>query len=286
MTNSGKSIGQRAVQELGELLGKCAAAESEVATTYFSKPHTKKEHEQWLRQHTGRELCRVYQLGGILGAQLAGLGVTVSPDTYLETVRKLTEETNHFVMGYDLLTWLTGKAPNIGELRKYDIFKPDPDLPENDGSVYLAKVKKEIEEELARETAPWAHLPGDEGILEGGGAGMFFAASRTKGGEFEQRVATMMQVVLDDELRHGAHQLEQLLTIPLTEEDLSKIKSYVKRHADARVRFRNAHFDYPLSEQRMSEIEAGKIEPLYVWLEADKATSGRNRSDPQLAGTP
>ncbi len=265
---SSNTLGERAVHELGELLGKCAAAEAEVATTYFSKPHTKAEHELWLRQHTGRELCRVYQLGGILGAQLAGLGVTVSPATYLETAQKLIEETNHFVMGYDLLTWLTGKEPNVGELRKYDIFRPDPELPENAGSVYLAQEKKKVEDELARETAPWANLPGDEGILEGGGGGMFFAASRIKGGEFEQRVATMMQVVLDDELRHGAHQLEKLLTIPLTETDLEKIKAYAKRHADARVRFRNAHFGYPLSQERMREIEAGDIKPLYVWLEA------------------
>lgn len=277
MGNSGKSIGERAVQELGELLGKCAAGEAEVATTYFSKPHPPEEHVRWLKQHTGRELCRVYQLGGILSAQLAGLGVTVSQDTYLETVRKLAEETNHFVMGYHLLTWLTGKAPFIGELRRYDIFRPDPDLPENDGSVHLAKVKKEIEEELARETAPWVQLVGDEGILEGGGAGMFFTASRIKGSEFEQRVATMMQVVLDDELRHGAHQLEKLLTISLTEEDLKKIKGYVKRHADARVRFRNAHFNYPLTEQRMKEIETGKIEPLYVWRKADKLASGEEK---------
>ncbi|MEX2163971.1 MAG: hypothetical protein WD823_06985 [Sulfuricaulis sp.] len=271
MTKATENINDRAVRELGQLLGKCAAAEAEVATTYFSKPHTEGEHEKWLRVHTGRELCRVYQLGGILSAQLAGLGVTVEPATYIETATKLIEETNHFVMGYDLLTWFTGKAPNIGELRKYDIFRPDPDLPENKWSIHLAQEKKAIEEELARETAPWASLPGDEGILEGGGSGMFFAAGRIKGGEFESRVAAMMQVVLDDELRHGAHQLENVRSISLTEKDLEKIKEYVRRHANARVRFRNAHFDFPLSEQRMKEIENGGIEPLFVWEEVDKA---------------
>lgn len=275
MANSSTSIGERAVRELGKLLGKCAAAEAEVATTYFGKPHTAKEHESWLRVHTGRELCRVYQLGGLLSAQLAGLGVTVDPETYIETAKKLTEETNHFVMGHELLTWLTGKAPNVGELRKYDIFRPDPELPENKWSIHLAKVKKEIEEELARETAPWTNLPGDEGILEGGGSGMFFAASRIKGGEFEKRVAAMMQVVLDDELRHGAHQLEKLHSIPLKEEELQKIKGYVKRHADARVRFRNAHFGHPLSEQRMKEIESGDIQPLFVWEKVEKPTGSK-----------
>lgn len=271
MAHSRESIADRAVDELGELLGKCAAAEAEVVTTYFSKSPAMVDHISWLSQHTGRELTRVYQLGGVLSMQLAGLGVTVSPETFFETLTKLVEETNHFVMGYRLLTSITGKPPYIGDLRRYDIFNPDPELPENAGSVHLAKEKKAVEDDLARETAPWAQLAGDEGILEGGGAGAFFAGSRLKGGEFEQRVANMMQVVLSDELRHGAHQLEKLRDIPLTENDLGKLKGYVTRHANARVRFRNAHFGYPLSEQRMKEIEAGKIEPLFVWLEVEKS---------------
>jgi hypothetical protein len=157
--------------------------------------------------------------------QLAGLGVTEDPETFFETLTKLFEETNHFVMGYRLLTSLSGKAPYIGDLRRYDIFRPDPELPENAGSAHLAKEKKAVEDDLARESAPWAQLAGDEGILEGGGAGAFFVGSRLNGGDFEQRVAEMMQVVLDDELRHGARQLEKLRDLPLTEEALLRCAS-------------------------------------------------------------
>ena len=273
MAQATGSVSDRAVDELGHLLGKCAAAEAEVVTTFFSKPHTKEEHIGWLAQHTGRELTRVYQLGGILSMQLAGLGVTVDPETFFETLTKLHEETNHFVMGYRLLKSLMGKEPYIGDLRKYDIFNPDPELPENAGSVHLAKEKKAVHDDLARENEPWAHFAGDEGILEGGGAGAFYAGSQLKGGDFERSVAEMMQVVLDDELRHGAHQLEKLRDIELTEDALQKLKGYVKRHANARVRFRNGHFGKPLSDQRMKEIEAGKIEPLFVWLEVEKSAA-------------
>ena len=81
-----------------------------------------------------------------------------------------------------------------------------------------------------------------------------------------------MKVVLADELRHGADQLERFHDLALTEEDLERIKGYVKRHGDARVRFRNAQFNFPLSEERMRGIEAGEIEPLYVWEEAGRST--------------
>ena len=263
-----ENLNQRAAREVGELLGKCAAGEAEVANVYFSKPRPKEDHIRFLTQHTGRELTRVFQLGGLLSNQLAGLGVTVDRHTYLDTLEKLHEETNHYVMGHDVLAWLTGTPPFIGELRRYDIFNPDPTLPENEASIQLAREKKAIDDELAQETAAWVPLVGDEGVLEGGGAGMFFAASRITGGEFERRVAEAMRVVLEDELRHGAHQLERFHDIELTAHDLERIKGYVKRHGDARVRFRNAQFNYPLSEERMKEIETGKIEPLYVWEEA------------------
>ena len=267
VAGSQEGIGERAAREVGLLLGKCAAGEAEVATTYFGQPRPKEDHVRFLMQQTGRELTRVFQLGGLLANQLAGLGVTVDRHTYLETLEKLHEETNHYVMCHDLLAWLTGELPFVGALRRYDIFNPDPTLPENEGSIQLSREKKAIEDELAAETAAWAKLVGDEGVLEGGGSGMFFAASRIEGGEFERRVAEAMKVVLADELRHGADQLERFHDLDLTEEDLERIKGYVKRHGDARVRFRNAQFNYPLSDERMREIEAGEIEPLYVWEE-------------------
>ena len=271
VARSGESLGERAAREVGVLLGKCAAGEAEVTTTYFGQPRSREDHIRFLMQQTGRELTRVHQLGGLLAHQLAGLGVTVHRHAYLATLEKLHEETNHYVMCHDLLTWLMGELPFAGELRRYDIFNPDPTLPENQGSIELSREKKAIEDELAAEGTPWAALVGDEGVLEGGGSGMFFAASRLEGGEFERRLAEAMKVVLDDELRHGADQLRRFHELELTEEDLERIKGYVKRHGDARVRFRNAQFNYPVSEERMREIEAGKIEPLYVWEEAARS---------------
>ena len=271
MADSRETMGEKAAREVGVLLGKCAAGEAEVVTTYFSQPRAKEDHVRFMIQQTGRELTRVFQLGGLLAHQLAGLGVTVDRHTYLETLEKLHEETNHYVMCHDLLAWLTGELPFVGELRRYDIFNPDPTLPENEGSIQLSREKKAIEDELAVENATWASLVGDTGVLEGGGSGMFFAASRLKGGEFERRLAEAMKVVLNDELRHGADQLERFHDLELTEKDLERITAYVRRHGNARVRFRNAQFNYPLSEERMHEIEAGQIEPLYVWEEVARS---------------
>ena len=264
-----ETIGERAERELGELVGKCAAAEAEIVTTYFSRPRSKESHLVYMKHQTGRELSRVFQLGNRLTAKLPGLCTTTDRLDFQEDVQKLLEETVHFNLSFDILMWLLGEEPSIAELRNYDIFNPNPDVPFNRENAKLARLYRELREELAHETAPWLSLVLDEGLLEGGGCGYFYTASRLEGGEFERRVAEMMKVVVRDEVRHGPEQLQKLRTMPLTEEDLERLKGLMRRHAEARVRFRNEEFSYVLGEERLREIiQDGKIEPLYVWQRA------------------
>lgn len=261
-----ETIGERAERELAELVGKCAAAEAEIVTTYFGQPRSREQHIVYLKHNTGRELSRVFQLGNRVAAKLPGLGTTADRRDFQEDVQKLLEETVHFNLSFDIITWLLGEEPSIAELRNYDIFNPNPDVPFNRENAKLARLYRELRSELAGATAPWVSLVLDEGLLEGGGCGYFYTASRLEGGEFERRVAEMMKVVVRDEVRHGPEQLQKLRTMPLTEEDLERLKRLMRRHAEARVRFRNEEFSYVLGEERLREIiEEGKIEPLYVW---------------------
>lgn len=261
-----ETIGERAERELAELVGKCAAAEAEIVTAYFSKPRPRDSHIVYMKHQTGRELSRVFQLGNRLTAKLPGLCTTTDRLDFQEDVQKLLEETVHFNLSFDILMWLLGEEPSIAELRNYDIFNPNPDVPFNRENAKLARLYRELRSELAEETAPWVPLVLDEGLLEGGGCGYFYTASRLEGGEFERRVAEMMKVVVRDELRHGPEQLQKLRRIPLTEQNLERLRRLMKRHAEARVRFRNEEFSYVLGEERLREIiEEGKIEPLYVW---------------------
>ena len=263
------SIGARAEREIAELIGKCAAAEAEIVTSYFGGSRPTESDIVYMKHQTGRELSRVFQLGNRVMAKLPGLCVTTDRLDFQEDVQKLLEETVHFNLSFDTLKWLTGMEPSIAELRNYDIFKPNPDVPFNRENVKLAKLLKDLRTELANETAPWVSLVLDEGLLEGGGCGYFYTASRLDGGEFERRVAEMMKVVVKDEVRHGPEQLEKLRGMPLTEAELERLKRLLKRHAEARVRFRNEEFSYVLGEARLREIiEEGKIEPLYVWQQA------------------
>lgn len=261
-----EEIGARAEREIAELVGKCAAAEAEIVTTYFGKPRLRESYIVYMKHQTARELSRVFQLGNRVAAKLPGLGTTTDRLDFQEDVQKLLDETIHFNLSFDILAWLLGEEPSIAKLRDYDIFDPNPEAPFNRENVKLAKLYRELRSELASETAPWVSLVLDEGLLEGGGCGYFYTASRLDGGEFETRVAEMMKVVVKDEVRHGPEQLAKLRDMPLTEEDLERLKGLMRRHAEARVRFRNEEFSYVLGEERLREIiEEGKIEPLYVW---------------------
>lgn len=262
------AIGRRAVRELREMVAKYGAGEAEIAQAYFGRPRTPEQDAIWMTHQAARELGRVFQITEEINRSLGSLERAGSRQELAELFQKTIEELNHFNLVADLLERVTGKPVDFKEIRRYDLFAPDPMAPNNQANVKLAQTYRDIDKRIAELGNPaWSPLVQDQGLLEGGGNGLFYAASRLRGGELEERIADAMRVTLEDEVDHGPSHLAGLEQLVKTEEDLVQVKKLIRLLGEARLHFRNEEFGYPLSEQRLQEIMAGNIKPLPIFHE-------------------
>jgi hypothetical protein len=67
-------------------------------------------------------------------------------------------------------------------------------------------------------------------------------------------------VVLNDERGHGPANVLEITKVINNEEELSGAKEMLIRRGTQRLRMRNEQFSHPLTEQRINDIAAGKIE--------------------------
>jgi hypothetical protein len=266
---SAAGIGERAVRELRRLVARYGAGEAEIARTYFERQRTAAHDRIWLTSQVGRELSRVYQLSAVATRELASLGQGASRAQYRETVQKLAEELNHFNLLGDVLEASTGAPLDYAALRRYDFFEPDPTAPYNEENARLAAVNRQIDAEMAARQPPWAALVQDQGLLEGGGNGVFYVGSRLGGSPLDERLAAAMQQVLDDEMDHGPRSLAVVPQYVHGEDDLAAVMHYTRLRGDQRLRWRNEQFGYPLSAERLAAIMRGEIAPLPLYAVDD-----------------
>ena len=83
------------------------------------------------------------------------------------------------------------------------------------------------------------------------------------GGELEQRIAGAFEIIFGDEVGHMKTGAEGLRRVVKTDEQWDKAKGMTREIARPRVRMRNEMFGHPLSEERLREIDEGKIEPFH-----------------------
>ncbi len=267
--HSAEGIGARAERELRRLVARYGAGEAEIARAYFERCRTAAHDRVWLTSQVGRELSRVYQLSALATQELATLGQGADRRQYAETVQKLAEELNHFNLLGDILEEISGAPLDYGELRRYDFFEPDPSAPFNRENARLAEVNRQIDAEMAARRPPWAPLVQDQGLLEGGGNGVFYVGSQLRGSPLDERLAAAMRRILDDEMDHGPRSLAAVPRYVRDDDDLAGVIAYTRLRGDQRLRWRNEQFGYPLSPARLAAIMAGEIEPLPLYAGAD-----------------
>jgi hypothetical protein len=167
------------------------------------------------------------------------------PHRFLHVAQELYEEFHHYQVLSDILDDLEGRHVPPAELKQ---------MPED---LKLAQL---------RSAAVSAH--GEMGsaiskFSEGGGSSMYKAGMEVQGGELEQRIAAACRVIYDDEVDHMRTGAEGLRRTVKTAEDWAIVERLTRDIALQRVRMRNEMFGYPLSEERLQEIDAGHIEPLH-----------------------
>jgi len=230
------------------------AGEYEVVRTFFSRPRSKAEHIRWLRfqcwkefwgtldEHGGAVIGRFLQTLGDLYPRLRG---PEERGQFLHEAKELYEEFHHYAVLADILEDLEGRPISPDELEQ---------APED---LKLAQLREHV-----------ANTEGELGAFirkfnEGGGSSMYKAGMDIAGGELEQRIAAAFGVIFDDEVDHMKTGAEGLRRVAKTEVEWEKARRLTREIARQRVRMRNEMFGYPLSEERLREIDEGKIDPFH-----------------------
>src|SRR5690242_12293372 len=92
---------------------------------------------------------------------------------------------------------------------------------------------------------------------------MYKAGMEIGGGPLEARMAAAFRVIFTDEIDHMQTGAEGLRRVVKTAEEWDTCKRLVREVHRQRVRMRNDMFGEPLSEERLREIDEGKIQPFH-----------------------
>lgn len=252
----------RAAGELRAIVDQYAAGEAEVVRAYFERPHSREQHGDVLLRQMGREI----QTAGWLHSavrMLDELEVSVDRHDFADFLEQIAEETEHYVVLADLAEWAAGRKLARDELRRYEVYaRWEPDAPADKRSNSLlpeANRMHEVARELVEERG---YVWGTQlmRLSEGGGGGAFVECTRLGGDEFRDRLAAAMRRIVKDELKHGPERIDGFARDWVrSEEELETAVRWLRRVLVQHLRVRNEIWNYPLSEERLAEIDAGKV---------------------------
>jgi hypothetical protein len=244
------------------------AGEAEVVRTYFSQPRTAADDAHWLKLQASRELGAAARQANEAPALFEAVEATVDRHDLEAAVRVVYEEVRHYRLLADILEEVTGAKPKAAELLAYAGTLKERvghrDLPAL--CEHIAVVKKLVEKygELTETVLKF---------FEGGGAAIFYSGSRLleypyisySNGAVERKIAAAMKIIFEDEMRHGPIHIPDVAAQLRSDADFRAAEDIVATKAKAHLRLRNETFGYPLTEERMQEIDGGiRIEPLKI----------------------
>ena len=242
------------LDELVQIASPYWAGEYEVVNTFFSRERTKEDHIRWLRAQAWKEFwgnldanrdsipLRALQRLGNLYERRAD---PAARHEFLHVAQEMYEEFHHYLALNDILEDLEGRSI------------PPEELTQAPEDAVLSQMRATI-----------ANNEGELGAFvnkfsEGGGSSMYRAGMLIKGGELEQRMATAFSVIFNDEIDHMQKGAEGLRRVVKTADEWDTVRRLTREVARQRVLMRNDMFGHPLSDERVREIDEGKIEPFH-----------------------
>jgi hypothetical protein len=230
------------------------AGEYEVVRTFFSQPRSKQEHIRWLRAQCWKEFWGTLDGNPESIPRRSLLELTElyskldSPDArheFLHVAEEMYEEFHHYSALADILDDLEGRHVPPGELQQCEA-----DAALTDMRTRIAQTEGELGAFVNK-------------FSEGGGSSMYKAGMEIGDGELEQRMAAAFKVIFTDEIDHMQTGAKGLRRVVKTTEDWDKCKRLVREVSRQRVLMRNDMFGHPLGDERIREIDEGKIQPFH-----------------------
>ena len=233
------------------------AGEAEIAREFLMAARDPKDHVHWLLHQCYRELrgpgllerpsSRTRWIIDNIAAGLPAAETAEGRDQLQYQLHQIAEEFDHLKLYADILEDILGGPVKMDDMRNLS-------LP-SDKVIEALRVKLYAEDERL------AHLAYD--FTEGGGAGIFYAQGALETDDpLLLRIKVAGRYIYDDEVPHGQHGVSGIGLTLTTAEDFQKIRAMIVEICRERLRMRAEMHDTTMSEQRIDEITAGKIEPL------------------------
>jgi hypothetical protein len=251
---------RRAATELRAIVEHYAACEAEVVRAYFETSHPMNEHVDVLLRQMGREIQTANWLNRAQ-LMLEDLEITADRHEFAELLDQIADETQHYVLLADLAEWAAGHKLGRDDLRRYEVYArwdpmgraeklSNPLLPEANR---MLEVGRALIEDLGFERGNQVAR-----LSEGGGGGAFIECTRLQGDEYRERLAAAMRRIVEDEMHHGPERIDGFAqTWVRSEDDLATATRWLRAFMVQHLRVRNEIWRYPLSEERLAEIEQG-----------------------------
>lgn len=248
------------LQRLIELNSPLWAGEAEIIRTYWSSPVRNRANDKlWLKRQcwkeyagvgdsTGPHVGMVSDLGVRLPKMVPDLDITLDRHDLKELMEKVYVEYTHYVLFADVHdTLLDPGEPklNANELRPW---------PEEEA---LASVRRNLRKSGSR--IGWRASD----FTEGGYCTMYSEGAKLKNKPgLDGRIGRACQRVYDDEFGHMMHGVVGVDDVGLSQAEWDELAKLTMEQLRLRLYMRNAQFSHPLSDERLKEIIAGKIEPI------------------------
>lgn len=256
------------IKLLGQTPARWWTGEAEIGRVYFSRNRTKKDDIWWLMLQAARELGTAARLLEDAPGMFKEIDVSADRHEVEAHFRSLHEELRHYRLLADILESLTGERVDPKAILPYSGC-----LKDRQGHPELPAMTEEIEvtKRLLAEHGEVAEVA--LSFFEGAGAMIFYSGSKIleypyvsySNGEIENKIAHAMHVIFEDEMRHGPVHIAEAANKIDTERDFELAVRILEAKAKVHLRLRNETFGYPLTEERMREIDNGlNIEPLQL----------------------
>jgi len=235
------------------------AGEAEIVRTYWTSPvRTRETDKLWLWRQCWKEYAGIGdgegETRGMAGdlavkltRQLPQLDITVDRHDLKELMEKVFVEYTHYCLFADVYDSLL--EPGEPRLNGNQVTL----WPEEDA---LAKFRANIRKghgKLVRATS----------FTEGGYCTLYSEGAKLKGRPgVDGRIGAACQKVFDDEFGHMMWGVVGVEMDDMTAGDWAELTELTCEILRLRLHMRNAQFSHPLSQQRIKEIFAGKIEPI------------------------
>jgi hypothetical protein len=255
------------LQRLIDVSAPLWAGEAEVVRTYWTSPVRNMETDLlWIRRQCSKEfngsgIGEYKNMGVFMGPLMELQEVFPNIDTggpnsisrhyVLDLIETLKDEYEHFCLFSDAYDRI--KPDNVPSMNPHELQTWDEDVALTSlRHGHIAKHGK-LGVRASRFTEGGYCTLFREGMRAGDIGGAFDAANKL--------IASACTTIFEDEFGHMLEGIAGLDSEGWSADEFKLMEELVVDQLQHRVRMRNAEFSFPLSEDRVQEIFAGKIEP-------------------------